>query len=87
VVQLREGLEIVEVEDGRVVLDTKQGTYWHLNTTAMTLLEELGRGRRFDDVVQEIARTTGVDEARVRADHLGLIKELRRAKLIDGNLT
>lgn len=85
-VQLREGLQIVEVDDGKVVLDTKRGTYWHLNGTAITMLEELGRGRAFDDLVSEIARDVGVDETQVRTDHLALLKELRRAKLIDGDL-
>lgn len=86
-VQLKPGLEIVEVEDGKVVLDTNKGVYWHLNQTAIGLLEELTRGRAFDDLVTEIAGNTGVDETRVRSDHLALIKELRRAKLIEGALS
>lgn len=83
-IQLRKGLSIVEVEDGRVLLDTRRGVYWHLNRQAVRMLEELGRGRTLDDLVGQIVRETGADEERVRADHLALIDELRRAKLIEG---
>jgi hypothetical protein len=85
-VRLRSGLEIVEVDDGRVVLDTNGGVYWHLNQTAITMVAELSQGRAFDDLVGEIARSAGVDESRVRTDHLALLDELRAAKLIEGGL-
>lgn len=85
-VHLRKGLSIVDVEDGRVLLDTRRGVYWHLNRQAITMIEELGRGRAFDDLIGEIVRETGADEERVRADHLALLDELRRAKLIEGGL-
>ncbi|SDI37868.1 Coenzyme PQQ synthesis protein D (PqqD) [Sinosporangium album] len=85
-VHLRQGLSIVEVDDGKVVLDTRRGVYWHLNRTAITVVEELGRGRAFDDLIREIVRETGADEDRVRSDHLALLDELRRAKLIEGKL-
>ncbi|MER7210026.1 PqqD family peptide modification chaperone [Streptosporangium sp. NPDC000239] len=87
VVHLRQGLSIVEVEDGKVILDTRRGVYWHLNQTAITMVEELGRGRALDDLVGQIARETGADAERVRSDHLALFDELRRAKLIEGKLS
>ncbi|WDZ86611.1 PqqD family peptide modification chaperone [Micromonospora cathayae] len=85
-VQLKAGLAIVEVEDGRVLLDTRRGVYWHLNLPALTLIEELGRGRPFDDLIRGIAAETGTDEGTVRSDHLALVYELREAKLIEGDL-
>lgn len=86
VVRLRPGLSIVQVDDGKVILNTKRGVYWHLNQAAIKLIEELGRGRTFNDLIHQIVRETGADEDRVRSDHLALIDELRRAKLIKGNL-
>ncbi len=83
-VQLRPDLQIVEVDEGKVVLDTRRGVYWHLNESAIAVLEQLDRGRSVDDLVHEITRATGADEARVRADHLALIEELRQAELIEG---
>jgi hypothetical protein len=85
-VRLRPGLEIVEVDGGKVLLDTRLGVYWHLNVPAVNLLEGLGSGRTFDDLIGEISRNTGADESRVRSDHLALVDELRRAKLIEGAL-
>jgi hypothetical protein len=86
-IKLKQGLAIVQVEDGKVVLDTKRGVYWHLNVSAIDMLEELGRGRSFDDLVRQIAEDAGVDEGRVRSDHLALVTELRQAKIIDGELS
>jgi hypothetical protein len=86
VIQLRTGLAIVEVENGKVVLDPKRGVYWHLNQSAIAVIEELAQGRAFDDLVAQIARDTGTDEGRVRKDHLALVDELRRGKLIQGDL-
>ena len=83
-IKLKQGLAIVEVEDGKVVLDTRRGVYWHLNGSAIAMLEELERGRGFDDLMKQIATDAGVDEERVRSDHLALVKELRKAKIIDG---
>jgi hypothetical protein len=85
-VQLRPGLSIVEVEDGKVVLDTRRGVYWHLNGSAMAVVEQLAAGRSFDDLIGQIVRETGADETRVRADHVALVDELRKAKLIKGDL-
>ncbi|GGM47284.1 hypothetical protein GCM10011608_35030 [Micromonospora sonchi] len=82
-IRLKQGLSIVEVEDGKVLLDTRRGVYWHLNGTAITMLEELERGRDFDDLMKEIATTVGVDEQQIRNDHLALIEELREAKIVD----
>ena len=50
-VQLRPDLRIVEVDHGKVVLDTRRGVYWHLNEAAITVLEQLSRGRTVDDLV------------------------------------
>ena len=86
VVRLREGLSIVEVDDGKVILDTRRGVYWHLNQSAIAVIEELGRGRAFDDLVRQIVRETGAQESLARADHLALIAELRKAKLIEGEV-
>lgn len=86
-VQFRPGLEIVEDGDGKVLLDTRSGVYWHLNVPAVVLLEGLENGRSFDDLVGEISQDTGADPGRVRSDHLALIDELREAKLITGSVT
>lgn len=85
-VRLREGLSIVEVDDGKVVLDTRRGVYWHLNQSAIAMIEELESGRPFDDLINQIVRETGAQESLARTDHLALLKELRKAKLIEGDL-
>ncbi len=85
-VQLKTGLAIVDVEDGKVLLDTHRGVYWHLNQPALMLLDELDRGRSFDDLVRGIAAETGTEESLVRTDHLALVHELREANLIEGDL-
>ncbi|MDG5803787.1 PqqD family peptide modification chaperone [Streptomyces ossamyceticus] len=82
----RQGVEIVETEEGRVVLDAHRGMYWHLNDSAISLLEALGRGRPFDDIVRETALAGDVEETRVRTDYLALLEELRREKLVEGRL-
>ncbi|ACZ29132.1 hypothetical protein Xcel_0091 [Xylanimonas cellulosilytica DSM 15894] len=82
--RLKEGLEIVDVEDGRVLLDSRKGVYWHLNASAIGVLEALAQGRTVDDVVRDVVRQTGADEAVVRADHVELVRELRKARLITG---
>jgi len=79
---LREGVEIVDVEEGRVLLDTRKGVYWHLNDAAVAFLEALAAGRGVDEHVRAVASATGVDEQRVRSDHQGLLREFRRARLV-----
>ncbi|MBO0901797.1 PqqD family protein [Cellulomonas sp. zg-ZUI222] len=65
-----------------MLLDTHKGVYWHLNEAAMTFVDELAKGVAVDDYVRAVAGQTGTDEARVRADHLQLLAEFRKAKLV-----
>lgn len=85
-VRLRSGIEVVASEDGQVVLDTKRGVYWHLNDAAIALMEDLREGRTLDEHVLDVSRQTGADSARIRPDYLQLVRELRRAKLIEGRV-
>lgn len=66
------------------MLDSVKGVYWHLNEPAIAVLEALGQGRTLEDVVQDVVRDTGADEARVRSDYRSLAKELRKARLVTG---
>ncbi|MFC6451738.1 PqqD family protein [Cellulomonas gelida] len=64
------------------MLDSRKGVYWHLNEAAMTFLDELAKGSTLEDHVRAVAHETGADEARVRADHLQLLTEFRKARLV-----
>lgn len=81
---LRSGVEIVDGEDGKFLLDVNKGIYWHLNSSAIELLESLRSGRSFDEFVTTTAQAAQVDEARVRTDFTALVRELRKAKLVEG---
>lgn len=82
-IALRPEIKIVESGDSRVVLDTKRGVYWHLNESAIDLLEELARGVSLDDIVARVASGSGIAPEVVRADYLECIRELKRARLIE----
>lgn len=86
VAKLRPGIEVVASDDGQVVLDTRRGVYWHLNDAAIALLQHLGEGKSLDEHVAGVAQRTGADQARVRADYLYLVDELRHEKLIEGDV-
>ena len=83
-IQLRSGLEIVEVDDGKVVLDTHRGVYWHLNGTAIAMIEHLAAGGSLDGMVAAVVRDTGANPSRVLADYQSLLGELQQAKLVEG---
>lgn len=72
-------------EGGKFLLDVDKGVYWHLNSTALVLLEGLTTGRSLDEVATAVAAAAGVDEERVRADCAVLLADLRRARLVEGD--
>lgn len=74
----------MEVEEGKFLLDVAKGVYWHLNEPAVVLVEGLGAGRPLDDIVTEVATAANVDAEHVRTDYTALLRELRKAKLVEG---
>jgi hypothetical protein len=81
--RLKPGVKIVDESSGAFLLDTRKGVYWHLNQSGVRLVSALAEGRSVDDVVAEVAAEFSVDPEMVRADCMALLKELRKARLIE----
>ncbi|WP_167203080.1 lasso peptide biosynthesis PqqD family chaperone [Actinomyces respiraculi] len=75
-----------ESDDGALMLDTRRGTYWHLNETGLRLVRAVRAGKSVDDVASEIAREHGVERTVVRNDLDSLIADMKRAKLLSGRV-
>lgn len=79
---LRRDVSVSDVEDGVVLLDERNGRYWHLNGTAGTMLRLLLDGSSPEVTAARIAGSDADLQARVAADIHTLIDGLRRAKLV-----
>ncbi|WP_316669431.1 PqqD family peptide modification chaperone [uncultured Propionibacterium sp.] len=79
---LNKNVTITSTTEGVVLLDTVRGVYWHVNDTAVRVIEALERGRRLEAVGADIARDTGADPDQVLRDCARLLADLRRAHLI-----
>ncbi len=84
--RIRPGVEAVEVSNGMFLLDLGTGVYWHINESATTILRELCAGHSLDQIATATAAATSVDPGIVRLDCTTLLAELRRRKLVEGEI-
>lgn len=82
--RLRQGVTLAAASSGYLLLDPRRGIYWHMNVETMRFLEALQSGTAIDDFVVEIAQRTGVSPEIVRVEHLQILHDLRKAKIITG---
>lgn len=82
-IRIKRTVELTETEDGAVLLDTVRGVYWHLDGVGVQFIIGIREGKSFDQVVTLIATDYGVDRERVRHDVDGLVRNLKKARLIE----
>jgi hypothetical protein len=74
-------LRSVATQDGGAILDTQQGTITTLNPTGTFVWQGLKRGQSAEDIVNDLARETGMPPNAIEHDVLLFIGELRERKL------
>jgi Coenzyme PQQ synthesis protein D (PqqD) len=79
---LHRDVTVSEVDGGLVLLDQRNGRYWHLNETAGTMLRHLLDGRSPDETAVHLAGTNDNLRTRIAADVATLLDGLHRAKLV-----
>lgn len=84
ILKLKNGVVLTRNDSGAILLDTRKGTYWHLNETALALINALDDPDPVAEAVQTIVAKTGADPSVIRADIALFIKQLRRTRLIQG---
>lgn len=81
--RLRSSARLVDDESGTFLLDTRRGVYWHLNPVGMSIVAALASEPTMDDVVLRVTAEFDVDARTVRADVSDLVRDLRRARLVE----
>lgn len=82
-IALRDGVRLTTFPDGAVLLDTRTGRYWQLNTTGALMLQALLDGasvRQASRLLAEQYRQVSPDQAGRDLD--GLLEQLRDAGLV-----
>lgn len=82
-IALRDGVRLTTFPDGAVLLDTRTGRYWKLNTTGALMLQALLDGasvRQASRLLAEQYRQVSPDQAGRDLD--GLLEHLRDAGLV-----
>jgi hypothetical protein len=78
----RNGICGVEIDGELVLLDTSSGALHLLNRTAAAVWSELDGESDIQTIVSELSSAAGVDRARVTADVVELLDQLRRSDLL-----
>lgn len=86
-VKLKPSVTMSANEDGALLLDSNRGVYWHLNTVGVRVAEALERDRSIDELVQVVTTCFEVGEDVARRDVRRLLKELKKARLVEGELS
>lgn len=81
--RLRSGARLVDDESGTFLLDTRRGVYWHLNPVGMSIVQALASEPTMDHVVLRVVAEFDVDDKTVRADVNDLVRDLKRARLVE----
>ena len=82
-IKLRNGVVLTHSESGAFLLDSRRGVYWHLNQSALNLIEFIDQENPVELATAQMCKTTEVEPDVVRSDYLALVDELKRAKLIE----
>ena len=82
-IALRDGVRLTTFPDGAVLLDTRTGRYWQLNTTAALLLQALLDGASVRQASRLLAgRYRQVSPNQAGRDLDNLLEQLRDAGLV-----
>jgi coenzyme PQQ synthesis protein D (PqqD) len=82
-ITLRDGVHLTTFPDGAVLLDTRTGRYWQLNTTAALLLQALLEGASVQQASRQLAeRHPQLSPDQAGHDLDGLLEQLRDAGLV-----
>ena len=84
--RLKDSARLIDDERGTFLLDTRRGVYWHLNAMGMGVVQALSEDRSIEDITAEIVAGFDVDPRTARLDVEELVRELKRAKLVEGRL-
>ena len=77
------GVLRAELEGKEVLLNTESGVYHLVNETGRIVLEDWELGLAVDEVVQDVARRSGVPEDRVSEDTKKFVAALLERGLIE----
>ncbi|KIH99640.1 hypothetical protein LP52_05070 [Streptomonospora alba] len=80
---MRPNVQIVSRDGDNFVLNLRNGEYWHLNSSAYTMLTRIADGETVDEVARDISAATSAPEQTVRDDLTELVDQLRKAKLVE----
>lgn len=81
-IRLRTGVHQAKVTDGSILLDERNGTYYHLNETATRMLALLLHRNSEAVVAEELAGIYAVERHQVAHDLDELVRYLRDAGLV-----
>lgn len=84
--KLRDGVELAYNDDGAILLDTRGGVYWHINDSGAQLIRALSEKGSFEAAVDEVAREHGVTHRTVQRDFTELLKDLKKARMVEGRI-
>lgn len=71
-----------EVPEGAVILNTRTGKYYHINTTGLHVLRTVGNGQSISQVAAHLASATGADIGLVQRDVSTMVKQFLQAKVL-----
>ncbi|MEU3980636.1 lasso peptide biosynthesis PqqD family chaperone [Streptomyces sp. NPDC026672] len=79
---LTSDVTLTDVEDGLVLLDQRDGRYWHLNGTGAAALRMLLDGSSPEDTARRLGEQGPEAAGRALSDVRSLVEALRRARLV-----
>lgn len=82
--RLKSCARLVNDDSGTFLLDTRRGVYWHLNPVGVGIVQALTQDRTVEDITSGIVMEYDIDLQTARQDVKELIRNLKRAKLIEG---
>lgn len=80
--RLRSDVSTTDTEYGAVLLDERNGEYWHLNTTGARVVRLLLAGSSPAEAAATVAEEFEIDESHVLPDVTALVDQLRSARLV-----
>ena len=84
--KLARHVTLTETANGHVLLDTRRGTYWHLNQSGYAIVQGLLEGKSLTELSRIVAETGNVDRERAVNDCSAFLAELLRAHLVKGHV-
>ena len=72
-------LQIVEQEDGAIILDKTHGNYLQTNQVGLHILKLLSEQKTIPEIIENVAETFSIDREVSEADVSGFIASLKEA--------